>query len=226
LTERKAPAARARWQIVASERAALFDFDQRCLGICSGIATSFCKTSPARPATPPVGSYSAEHVPRSATALPHRAGNRGLAGPVRLDLPFLPWLAAKLRKDGSQMRRRLQKFLPIVLIALAMQILAPVAACWATGLAAADPLQSAAICHDAAADQAPSGKTGNPAHDGACAICCVLHAAAVLDTPKSTSHGIVLNRDPQRIAWVDAATHLPPSRASSDNKARAPPHLT
>jgi hypothetical protein len=125
------------------------------------------------------------------------------------------------------MRRRLQRFLPIVLIALAVQILAPIAACWATGLAASDPLQSAAICHDAAGSgEVPDGQTGNPAHDGACAICCILHAATALNTPKSVAFSVVLHRDSQRIVWVDAATHVPPSRAGSDTKARAPPHLT
>ena len=38
------------------------------------------------------------------------------------------------------MRRRLRKFLPIVLIAVMVQILAPVAACWAASIAASDPL--------------------------------------------------------------------------------------
>ena len=58
------------------------------------------------------------------------------------------------------MRRRLQKFLPIVLIALVVQILAPIAACWATGMAASDPLQAAFICHDNAASLPAQGDQG------------------------------------------------------------------
>ena len=46
------------------------------------------------------------------------------------------------------MRRRLRKFLPIVLVALVVQILAPIAACWAASIATSDPLLGAAICHD------------------------------------------------------------------------------
>ena len=46
------------------------------------------------------------------------------------------------------MRRRLQKYLPIILIALMVQILAPVVACWAAAVAASDPLNTAQICHD------------------------------------------------------------------------------
>ena len=127
------------------------------------------------------------------------------------------------------MRRRLQKFLPIVLIALAVQILAPVAAAFAAATAASDPLQSGAICHDAGrsvpSDQGPGDPNGNPAHDGACSICCITHAAAPLDAPKSAPVS-VLRRDAQRIAWVDGATHRPLSRPGSNHQARAPPQLT
>ncbi len=43
--------------------------------------------------------------------------------------------------------RRLKNFLPIVLIALMVQILAPIGACWAASIAASDPLAGAVICH-------------------------------------------------------------------------------
>ena len=85
------------------------------------------------------------------------------------------------------MRRRLRNFLPIVLMALAVQILAPIGACWAASIAASDPLHAAPICSGGAAstlDQ--TGQTGeHRAHDGACAMCCVAHAGASLDTPES-----------------------------------------
>jgi hypothetical protein len=72
-----------------------------------------------------------------------------------------------------RMRARLQKFLPLVLLALAMQVLAPIAACWAASSAASDPLQSAVICHtsDAAAPGAGDQTGGPAAHAGSCAIC-------------------------------------------------------
>ena len=56
------------------------------------------------------------------------------------------------------MRRRLIKFLPIVLMALLAQIFAPVAACLAASNAASDPLQGAVICHGAVIDaEGPRG---------------------------------------------------------------------
>ena len=75
------------------------------------------------------------------------------------------------------------KFLPIVLIALAVQILAPIVAVWAVATAAADPLQSAGICHsDANTGTGDQGREQH-AHDGLCAIC-VSYAAAAFDAPK------------------------------------------
>src|ERR1700712_239620 len=83
------------------------------------------------------------------------------------------------------MRRRLWKFLPIVLMALAVQILAPIGACWAASIAASDPLLGAPICsggaHSGAAD---TDRTGSQhAHDGACSQCCVAQPVASLDMP-------------------------------------------
>ena len=56
------------------------------------------------------------------------------------------------------MRRRLEKFLPIVLIAVLAQIFAPIGATWAASLAASDPLHGAVICHGNAASA--SGQSG------------------------------------------------------------------
>jgi hypothetical protein len=50
------------------------------------------------------------------------------------------------KKVDGLMRRRLRKFLPIVLLALTVQILAPIAACWAPSIAGSDPLHAAIIC--------------------------------------------------------------------------------
>jgi hypothetical protein len=129
------------------------------------------------------------------------------------------------------MRRRLQKFLPIVLIALAVQILAPIAACWAAGIAASDPLGSvlgpAVICHDnSAAAPAQSDQGGDHrAHNGACSICCIAQAATSIDTPQQA---VVTapRRLPERVVWRDQAVEQPGARAGSNAQARAPPSLT
>src|SRR5215813_3602646 len=104
-----------------------------------------------------------------------------------------------------RMRARLQKFLPIVLIAMAMQVLAPIAACWAAGLAAADPLQNAVVSHNSDASvPGLDDETGGPgAHAGDCLICCLAQANASLDSPQATL--ATPFRLAERVVWHDAA---------------------
>src|SRR5512140_1201831 len=106
-----------------------------------------------------------------------------------------------------RMRARLQKFLPIVLIALAMQVLAPIAACWAAGVAVADPLQNA-ICHSSdAAGSGPVDQTGAPgAHEGACSLCCLAQANASFDSPQ-VAFSIPV-RAVARVAWHDVTDSI------------------
>ena len=121
------------------------------------------------------------------------------------------------------MRRQLEKFLPIVLIALAVQILAPIAASWAAATAASDPLQAAEICHSLpdSSGQTDQG-TDRHAHDGACLICCAVHASAALDTPQQAAF-CVPYRQTSLVVWRHAAPDASPSRAGSNAQARAPP---
>ena len=128
------------------------------------------------------------------------------------------------------MRRRLRKFLPIVLIALTVQILAPIAACWAASIAASDPLHAAVICHDTASIQGQTSnqgdQTGQPgAHDGCCSVCGVAHAGALLDTPQTSAVAAPYFQF-KRVVWFDTAPDLFGSRTGSNAQARAPPQLT
>lgn len=128
------------------------------------------------------------------------------------------------------MRRRLRKFLPIVLIALVVQILAPIAACWAAVVAASDPLYAAEICHDSAGSAAsqtgnPAGQTGDHVHDGVCCLSCAAHTAASLDSPQPTTVAAPY-RQPERVVWQDRALHLSDSRAGSNAQARGPPSVS
>jgi len=127
------------------------------------------------------------------------------------------------------MRRRLRKFLPVVLIALTVQILAPIGACWAASIAASNPLHAAAICHDAAATQDQTNnqpdQTGQPrAHDGCCSVCSAAHAGAPVETPQPAVSMRYLQ--PERVLWLDRTPDLLGSRTGSHAQARAPPLLT
>ena len=127
------------------------------------------------------------------------------------------------------MRRRLRNFLPVVLMALAVQILAPIGACWAASIAASDPLHAAAICHDAAATQDQTNnqtdQTGQPrAHDGCCSVCSVADAGALVETPQTAVSAPYLQ--PERVLWLDRTPDLFGSRAGSHAQARAPPFIS
>jgi DUF2946 family protein len=129
------------------------------------------------------------------------------------------------------MRRRLQKFLPIVLVALVVQILAPIAACWAAGIAATDPsgsaLGSAFICHDNAASHPAQSDQGADRRgpNGACSICCIAQAATAIDTPQQEAVTAPY-RQPALVIWRDQAPDLPRARGGFSAQARAPPQLT
>ena len=121
---------------------------------------------------------------------------------------------------------RQQKFLPIALLALALQMLAPVVACRAAGIAASDPLRAtAAICHDGAGQEQGDQGNGHRAHDGACSSCCAAQASASFDTPKATVAVAPPHRQSQDVVWHNVAADLSPSRTGSNNQARAPPQL-
>jgi hypothetical protein len=121
------------------------------------------------------------------------------------------------------MRRRLLKFLPVILTALMVQILAPVAACWAASVAGSDPLSSAEICHSSPVS-APgnSDQGGGVLHDGACFICCVLHASASVDPP-SVATLMSPYREVGRVVWAHHVLRFYTARTGSNSQARAPP---
>ena len=120
------------------------------------------------------------------------------------------------------MRRRFQKFLPIILIALVVQILAPIGATFAAAIAASDPLSAAPICHGGEGGLPAHGDQNGRAHDGVCSVCCAAQAGASLDTPEVGTIGVPY-RAAARVIWRVEAIDLLPARAGSNAQARAPP---
>jgi len=120
------------------------------------------------------------------------------------------------------MRRRLKNFLPIVLVALLVQIFAPIGACWAVSLAASDPLAAAGICHaDPGSGAGQGDQSSQHAHDGCCAVCSVLQTGAPIDTPQASASPV--ERAASQVAWHDFASDVVSSGAGSHAQARAPP---
>lgn len=121
------------------------------------------------------------------------------------------------------MRRRLGKFLPIVLIAVLVQIFAPIGATWAASIAASDPLHAAAICHGNATPN-QTDQSGQPRAHDCCSICNVVHTGGPVATPQAA--GVAPYHDAARVTWLDAAPDLFSSRAGSHAQARAPPFFS
>jgi hypothetical protein len=125
-----------------------------------------------------------------------------------------------------RMRARLQKFLPVVLLALVMQVLAPIAACWAAGQAVADPLGAGAICHSVGEQGGPADQSGSPAaHAGACALCCLAQANASFDSPPHAALSIPLRRA-ESVVWHEADVSVLAAHKGSSAQARGPPYFS
>ncbi|MGJ4902815.1 DUF2946 family protein [Bradyrhizobium sp. HKCCYLRH2060] len=119
------------------------------------------------------------------------------------------------------MRQRLQAFLPIMLIALMVQILAPIGVAWAAASAAADPLYGLEICHGQLGSQPiDDGSPASPALHG-CSLCC-LAQPVTLDGPELSTIAVP-QRDSGEVVWRagDRADGI--TKAFSNAQARAPP---
>ncbi|CCE01979.1 DUF2946 family protein [Bradyrhizobium sp. STM 3809] len=119
------------------------------------------------------------------------------------------------------MRQRLQAFLPIMLIALMVQILAPIGIAWAAAAAASDPFRVLEICHSQPGSDSSDDESRARLGQG-CTLCCVSQAAASVDAPSSP--GVVLPyRAARPVIWHDQVFSRFASRAGSNTRARAPP---
>jgi len=124
------------------------------------------------------------------------------------------------------MRRRLKNFLPIVLIALVVQIFAPIGATWAASIAASDPLAAAVICHgNGGATPGQTDQTGHRAHNGCCSVCSVLQTGAPVDGPQAAAI-IAIDRPVERVVWIAYTPDRFGARAGSHAQARAPPAIS
>lgn len=122
------------------------------------------------------------------------------------------------------MRWGLGRFIPVVMFAVLVQLLAPVGATWALAAAVSDPLAAAPICSgvsDAYADDTSSGSQP-VSHSVCCPLCMLAYAgSAALAAPDAPF--VALQRSYRNVVWL--AVHLAP-RSNHDAgyaQARAPP---
>src|SRR5262245_47952621 len=122
------------------------------------------------------------------------------------------------------MGRRLEVFIPIVLISIMVQLLAPIGAFRAVAHAVSDPLYMATICSGMASSQDASQTTTVKPQHGAncCGFCGVSYGGAVAVDPPPLIF-VVLQQQYRLIAWLEATEPMPLARVGSNAQARAPP---
>jgi hypothetical protein len=125
------------------------------------------------------------------------------------------------------MRRRLEVFIPIVLLAILVQLIAPIAAFRVVASAISDPLYMASICSEMTASQdAPSAPAKTPHnHADCCAFCGAGHGGSMAVDPPPLVF-VSLQRQYQRVSWLQAAEPMPTVRVGSNTQARAPPSIS
>ena len=121
--------------------------------------------------------------------------------------------------------RRLTRYVPIFVIALMVQILAPVGASFAFAAVVSDPLAAAEIC--LSHSPAPGDEGGQQqTHDASCLICCAFNTGtAALSTPEPAAWAAPY-RPATDIVWRDRAPLLADSCTGSNTRARAPPSIS
>ncbi len=121
------------------------------------------------------------------------------------------------------MRRRIGRYLPIVMFAVLMQLFAPIGATWAAASAHADPLGFASICSPSGNHGGEDGSSSAPAsHSTCCPLCVLAHAGSTVLTPPDAPF-VALQLSYQRVVWLTERP-VPQSRAGASHaQARAPP---
>src|SRR5882724_3373380 len=125
------------------------------------------------------------------------------------------------------MRRRLEVFIPIVLLSILVQLIAPIAAFRMVAHAVSDPLYMASICSGVTSSQdASQTAPAKPAHSAnCCGFCGIGHGGAVAVDPPPLVF-VTLHRQYQLVSWLEAANPMPAVRVGSNAQARAPPTIS
>jgi hypothetical protein len=124
------------------------------------------------------------------------------------------------------MRRRLEIYIPIVLLSILVQLFAPIAAFRVVAYAVTDPLYTASICAEMVPSDAQTAPT-KPQHDhgDCCVLCAAGHGGATAVEPPPPVF-VILQRQYQRVSWLEAPDPMQAERVGSNAQARAPPPLT
>ena len=124
---------------------------------------------------------------------------------------------------GRLMRQRLRNFFPVLLIALAVQVIAPIGAAFATTVAASERAWLGEICHHSSDAPSPKGDDGSHGCDDGYPLCC---AAAQIHGWLNVPQLIAIALPPAvstNVDWSEQMSGATASRPGSNGLARAPP---
>lgn len=125
---------------------------------------------------------------------------------------------------GYLMRRAFGQLLPVLLIALAVQLLAPIGLTFAAAITVSDPLHGSPLCSGRGnAAQADDPSIHHHCRDGSCAAC---FAAASAPPPAPNSLHVTVERHVYRVAWRAFLPGTLAARAASFAQPRGPPILS
>jgi len=120
--------------------------------------------------------------------------------------------------------RRLEAIIPLVLLAVLVQLLAPIAEFRVVAYATTDPLYMASICSDmTSSPDAQTAPAGTHAHGDCCAFCGAGHGGGAVAVEPPAPIFVNLQRQYQQVSWLESVAALPAVRAGSNAQARAPP---
>ncbi len=151
----------------------------------------------------------------------------GLVIATALEISTSSDAGATPKKDLGEIMRRLELFIPIVVLAVLVQLIAPIAAFRVVAYATSDPLYLASICTEMASSPASQTAPAKTQHDHGecCAFCGAGHAVSVaLASPPLIF--VTLQRQYQQVSWLEAAEPMPTVRVGSNAQARAPPSFS
>jgi len=121
------------------------------------------------------------------------------------------------------MQQRLKRYVAIFVIALAAQLLAPIAASWAAAAVIADPLAFSEICHSDQGDPANPDAPPSGMDCANCPFCAVVVQAGVsFDAPVDFSL-VPPSRQGVSVRWQPLAQTVTLIHPGGTAQARAPP---
>lgn len=124
------------------------------------------------------------------------------------------------------MGRRLEVFIPIMLLSILVQLFAPIAAFRAAADAVDDPLYMGSICSETMSSPTDPRTAPTQQSQGCCVFCAAGHSVVAIAGDPPPFIFVILERQYQRVSWLEAANLIPAIRVGSNAQARAPPQLT